>query len=343
MSGKRIDTVDILRGFFIFMIIVDHLGMFPSGFDFMTGRGFLWVSAAEGFFFLSGMMVGLIRGKKDKDKPFKTVAGKLFRRSLILYAWTIGLTAFFTFVAMAVGPNPGLKDEAWQGGVLTMLWHNVSLQYVYSWADFLRYYSVYLLISIVAIKLLRSGQAWAVGIISIVAWLFGREYTMLFTWQLLFFGGVLAGWYYDQILVWAKQLPKYLIALQYPLTIVLIIISVLSVYGSFQDLKDIVGGLFDRRYMPPLRVAMFILWFSSLYRFVASHEQWLKEKVGKFLIPFGQNSLYVYILHSFIVFFTHLLVPQKQTFLVNFLATAAVLAVLWFAVKKRFLFKFIPR
>lgn len=51
MTFGRIHTIDILRGFFMFMIIVDHLELFPNGFDFLTGRGLLWMSAAEGFFF----------------------------------------------------------------------------------------------------------------------------------------------------------------------------------------------------------------------------------------------------------------------------------------------------
>lgn len=344
MSGKRIVTVDLLRGFFIFMIIVDHLGMFPSGFDMITGRSFLWVSAAEGFFFLSGMMVGMIRGRKDQDKPLKPIAGKLFRRSLILYAWTIGLTAFFTFIALKLGPNAGLKDDYWQNGsILQMLWHNITLQYVYSWADFLRYYCVYLLVSIPAIYLLRKRMPWVIGIITVIVWLLGRQYTMFFTWQLLFFGGVLAGWYFDQIGAWFKTLPRLLVSFHYPIVLLLIGLSVLTVFGPFDDLRHQLEPYFSRAPMPPLRVAMFILWFSALYRFVSSHEAWFERVLGNFLIPFGQSSLYVYILHGFIVFFIHLSIPNNQGFIINFAVTAATLAVLWLAVTKHFLFKIIPR
>lgn len=343
MLGKRIVTVDILRGFFIFMIIVDHLGMFPNGFDLFTGRGFLWVSAAEGFFFISGMMIGIIRGRKDINKPIKEISVKLLKRSLILYGWTIALTVFFTSVAMITGPNSGLKDEPWQGSFVQMLWHDITLQYVYSWADFLRYYSVYLAISVIAVILLRKKLAWAIGLLSIVTWLFGRNYTMFFTWQLLFFGGVLAGWYFNEIIIWAKKLPKLIVAFHYPLTILLISLSVLTVYGPFNDLRDQLSPYYSRQIMPPLRIGMFFLWFSALYRFVSSHEDWIEKRLGKFLIPFGQNSLYVYILHSFIVFFIHLIIPNTQGFVINFIVTVFTLAVIWYAVHRRFLFKFIPR
>ena len=81
MSLQRIDTIDILRGFFIFMIVVDHLELFPSGFDILTGRGLLWMSAAEGFFFLSGMMIGMVRGRKVQHWPMRAVSKKLFSRA----------------------------------------------------------------------------------------------------------------------------------------------------------------------------------------------------------------------------------------------------------------------
>ena len=69
---QRIDTIDIIRGYFLFVIIIDHLARFFGFFDLFTGGGRQWVSAAEGFFFISGMMIGLVRAKKLKDKPKKS-------------------------------------------------------------------------------------------------------------------------------------------------------------------------------------------------------------------------------------------------------------------------------
>jgi hypothetical protein len=71
---KRIETIDILRGFYIFSIIVVHLARFPNGYDIFTGRGILWATNSEGFFLMSGMLIGIIRGRKDGSLPFKEVA-----------------------------------------------------------------------------------------------------------------------------------------------------------------------------------------------------------------------------------------------------------------------------
>lgn len=343
MSFGRITTIDILRGFFIFMIIVDHLERFPSGFDFATGRGLLWMSAAEGFFFLSGMMIGLIRGRKEQHEPMVDVSYKLLKRSLVLFGWTVGMTLLFTWVAHAIGPNPQLKSDVWQGDFGQLIWHTLTLQYVYSWSDFLRYYSVYLALSIPAIILLRKNVGWIIAVVAITVWILGRQQTQFFTWQLLFYGGVLAGWYWHQILTWCKQLPRIMQVLHYPLAIAMVAYSVLVVFGPYQDLHNQIAPYFLRAEMPPLRIAMFALWFSAIYRAVRTHEAFLAKTVGKLLIPLGQNSLYAYILHGFIIFFVHLLIPPKTSSYLNFIITASTVFVIWIAIKTRFLFRIIPR
>ena len=149
-KAKRIETIDILRGFFIFSIIVVHLARFPNGYDVLTGRGILWVTNSEGFFLMSGMLIGLVRGRKALHVPFKEVAQKLFKRGLMLYIWTIGLTLLFTAIALKSGLVT-IKPGVWEGAITWRLFiESTTFQYVYSWADFLQYYSVYLLLSIPA-------------------------------------------------------------------------------------------------------------------------------------------------------------------------------------------------
>lgn len=77
-SKKRIIAFDTMRGLFMATIIIDHLGTAfgISLFIFLTGGGGLPVSAAEGFFLLSGFMVGFVyapkflaQRKKDDTTP----------------------------------------------------------------------------------------------------------------------------------------------------------------------------------------------------------------------------------------------------------------------------------
>ena len=108
-KSSRIFTFDLLRGYFLVAIIINHLAFYPNGLDWWNGRGLLYVSAAEGFFLISGIVLGIVRGSKLIDKPFKFVATILLKRSLQLYVTAIILMLSFTFIGWLFLDNPGLK------------------------------------------------------------------------------------------------------------------------------------------------------------------------------------------------------------------------------------------
>jgi fucose 4-O-acetylase-like acetyltransferase len=90
-----------------------------------------------------------------------------------------------------------------------------------------------------------------------------------------------------------------------------------------------------RPFAAPISVAGYFL---VIRRF----EEPLVRTVGKVLIPFGRNSLYVYVAQSFVVF----LVPfafGPHDFLINTLFDAAVIALFWCGVRTRFLAFLIPK
>src|SRR6476659_812915 len=93
--SKRIEALDYLRGFFILVIIIDHMWRWPNLFQYVSGRGELWVSAAEGFVMISGLLVGYVRGRKGMKKPFAEISKKLITRGLMLYVW-----AFITTIIL---------------------------------------------------------------------------------------------------------------------------------------------------------------------------------------------------------------------------------------------------
>jgi hypothetical protein len=343
MKLERIEAIDILRGYFILAIIIVHLSYFPNGYDLITGRGQLWVTNSEGFFFLSGTLIGLVRGRKAISKPFKVVATKLASRGFMLYAWTIGLTFLFTAVALVSQLNT-VKPGVWQGAIDWYLIRDTLLfRYEYSWADFLQYYSVYLLFSIPAVLALRKNKAWIILVVSIFLWAVNSKNNAFYNWQLFFFCGAVAGWYWQQILDFLKKTPRMLVLAHYPLAIGMFILNLVVLAGIYPELSAKLSPYFVRAEMPLARVLLFGLWFSALYRFVVSHEHWFKKWVGWLLIPFGQNSLYAYIVHAFLVFFVQLFFVNKHNVILNFIVTSAVILLVWYATKKRFLFGIIPR
>src|SRR5206468_9667251 len=98
-SGDRLMILDQLRGLCLAIIVIDHVNLFPSLLEFITGRGQLWVSAAEGFFFISGLMVGLVRGRLAQRAGLGAATRKLWGRSWQLYVAGLILTLGYTALA----------------------------------------------------------------------------------------------------------------------------------------------------------------------------------------------------------------------------------------------------
>ena len=58
--GKRDLRIDLLRGFCVFVMTVDHVGGESSWLYVLTGGNHFYVSAAEGFVLLSGIAMGMV-------------------------------------------------------------------------------------------------------------------------------------------------------------------------------------------------------------------------------------------------------------------------------------------
>src|SRR5689334_18236761 len=60
--GSRDLRLDFLRGFAVLAMVVDHIGG-PSWLYALTGGNKFYTSAAEGFIFISGLLVGVVYGR----------------------------------------------------------------------------------------------------------------------------------------------------------------------------------------------------------------------------------------------------------------------------------------
>ena len=52
--------LDLLRGFALFAMAINHVGFHNSIYHTVSGRSEFLINAAEGFFFISGMTLGFI-------------------------------------------------------------------------------------------------------------------------------------------------------------------------------------------------------------------------------------------------------------------------------------------
>ena len=116
------------------------------------------------------------------------------------------------------------------------------------------------------------------------------------------------------------------------------------IFPQLNEIRDALSPYFDKATLPLPRLVLFALWFWLGFWIFNRYEKQITKYFGWILIPFGQNSLYVYTIHAFVVFFAHLIMPKPSAYwAINLLGTLVVLGLVYAAVKTKFLMKIIPR
>jgi hypothetical protein len=357
---ERILAFDLMRGYFLSVILIDHFAMYPNIFDFASGRGQLWASAAEGFFLISGMLVGYVYTPRMLKSP-KLAIRKLLERALKLYFWAVALTWFMTFAGnKLLGHN--IKEGLWIAPRISeYLYKTLTLQYSYGWNDFLQYYVVFLISAPLALWLCTKKKAWLVVIASFAVWLF-RGQSFVLAWQLLFNLGIVAGYYLPELERYAREMPARLrrqIFLGFSIfTVVTIFLSALIVivstyfvreFHNFAQLPTFLQSLFLRLdafqmasepwvykwTLEPGRLAISLIWFATGYMWFRKYEQRINNVTRGYLKTLGEVSLYVYGVHGILVFFVLVLLPGWYGYLLSSIITALGLAVLYVCARYR--------
>lgn len=366
----RIATFDILRGYFLIGILIDHLAFFPNGLDWWSARGGLFVSMAEGFFLISGILLGIIRGAKAVDMPFQKVSKLLIGRGFRLYVISVVLTFIFTALAwMFFMDNPGLKFGAAPAGtpIWQLIWETLTLQYFYGWADYLRLYAVFIFVSPLFVWLLRRGK-WYLGLLaSLCVWILfpdplvasgvAQEQAQLLSWQLLFFIGMTIGFFWAELTdIWNKfsrRVRVGVLTVMYVTTVVTLLYNIaimlstmghdFSFIGVAPELQyNLYVAFFDKEQLPLTRILLFMVWFWTAFSLVRRFEKQIVHWMGWLLVTFGTNSLYVYTVNAFMIFFVHLNFAAGSLLFNLTISLACIFATL-LMIRYHILMKIIPR
>ena len=333
-------------------MVVDHLGgasfLYP-----LTGGNTFFVSAAEGFIFLSGLMVGLIHGRRIERDGLATVQMRLLRRALTLYAVTLGLTFIFVGLSRLAG-MPWLQDVAPLTPQLAVAL--ITLHHTYYLVDVMLLYTLLLAVSPIALLLLHARHtAWLVAL-SVGLWAAHLAYSEAATvpweivnnetfrvsaWQLWFFVGMAIGYHWGGLrsrLQRIPLLPAFVILLAAALAFV-----VLRLTGPAE-----IEPFFDKHYASPGRVIAFGIFFPLLYLTLTLAWRPLERIAGWLLLPFGQNALYVYAMHLFAIYLAALILPyvpgyDRTNAIMNTLVQIAAVLGIWLLVKRQVLFDVVPR
>lgn len=349
-ASKRIVAFDIIRGLFLLMILIDHIERYPSLFDLFTGRGRMYVSSAEGFFFLSGILIGLVY-RRRLALGAKFIFKKMWTRAAELYAAGVALS--FLFVGLAVWLHrTDIKDglSPWPG------WHWIITQtflmrFSYGWADFLVRFAILMIFAPIVFWLVAKGRWRLVLLVSFIIWCFrGQNFSL--SWQIIFNIGIIAGFYWYEIRRWLAHFNRHKRGLLKKSIYALSALTFAASYGSvfvLSLLNERLAGmphwlqsftyhwdnfnawfwLYDQKWtMGPFRVVLFGLWFTALFLIIEKHQRKIDAMTWGVIELIGRNSLFVYSIHSVIIFGFMLIMPASTTLLYNFAITAAAMALL---------------
>lgn len=351
---SRILTLDLLRGYLLFVILIDHIAFFPSVFEVFTGRGEMWASAAEGFFIISGLLVGYVYGPRMVRNAIGATK-KIWKRAFLLYALTVLLTLVFVWWGN-LSDTAHVKEGLWTHPPLgELLAKSLTLQYYYSWADFLPYYAIFMAWAPLALYAITRGKAWLVLAVSALCWLMrGSSFEM--SWQLLFMGSMVVGWYLPAIEAKARALSpvvqKRLRVGLYVSAALLLVMSFLTIrvaevavhgFAGFaslphvaqhvllwlDDVRVFMTPLIVKWTLEPVRIVAAVLWFAVLYVWMRRHEPWLQRNTRGVLKLFGERSLIVYVLHAFVIFALQLTLSGSNGFIENTLLTMSILVLVY--------------
>lgn len=99
-SGKRLIELDVLRGFLLVWMALTHL---PTHASVFSNQTFGFVSAAEGFIFLAGFMVGQLEQRIEEKAGRWAAVRDVSRRTLRIYLYHAALLVFAFTIVAAIG------------------------------------------------------------------------------------------------------------------------------------------------------------------------------------------------------------------------------------------------
>lgn len=366
-KARRIYELDLIRGFFIIVIILDHLQRWPSPFLYLTGEGRLWVTAAEGFFIISGLLIGYLRAYKQANVPLIDLAKKLWQRAATLWLWSVLIT-FFVVSLIVLLPGDGsmlpkLPSSHFVTSLPVFVWSVISQQHVNDWIYFLRMYAIVLAITPLFLWLLRRGQ-WLIAFLLsfgsfVAADVFGLSDPTM-QWQFLFFGAALLGWKFEVILAWFAKRPKlrysFMVALM-TTTLATMTLSFFFVHGwkivespqgfmsreDYVAIRSVIDPLFTLAPFTIWRVLLAFLWFGGLLSLFHIIKRPLQAAFGWLLMEFGQYSLTAYCLQAILLGFAVVYIPPSDSMWTNFVISSAIIVGFWAIMKIPLVKRILPQ
>ena len=347
MASTRDLRLDTIRGVMLLIMAVNHL---PWAKTPITGEPFGFVSAAEGFVFLSGLVCAMAYGRSFLQKGFDEAKRKIHQRArkIYLYHFTallgvIGLAFLFSVQTWVPFLSP-IESEPWMAAIL-----GAFLLYQPAFFDILPLYCILLFITPWLLLHFNKGRGLLIVLSSFVLWSFAQMgmYQALvtklalllpvrmgifdyFSWQFLFVLGAYLGFQN----LHGQPVTSRIGPLWYVCLGLALLFLMLRHYPAGANLhSEFLTHLFaisEKNLLRPLRLLNFLV---LAYLVAVAAKTWPKAFIAEPLAWLGQKSLELFTFHIFLIYFVFAwkYAFQSSLLLQVFTASALVAMLLYLA------------
>jgi hypothetical protein len=325
-SADRDIRLDALRGCFLIIIAVDH---WPSILRNFTYEFVGYVSAAEGFVFLSGFVIGLTYTRLS----FQQGQSAVWRRAL-LRASTIYFIHVCTFVLLLFALRALAVSEPWWETWMPLIDRDIGTAVLMGvtflsqprFLDILPMYCLLVLATPFVIIQLRRKNALFVIAISFLLWILAQVGARgillsslpqrlhinlgdfdLFAWQVLFFGGLYCGFRrYTQ----GDKLP---LTSQYCLVISFVVAIVLFSFRHHWLVSEQLCKTFDKMAdRPTLGIVRLVNFAAICFLLSTCFHRFKNFLAFDWLAILGRNSLAVFAFQVVLVCFVNVILVRES-------------------------------
>src|SRR3990172_1061549 len=345
--------LDFLRGLFVFIMIVDHIGEPSILYKFTFGNTF-FTSAAEGFYLVSGIVTGMVYLKVLKNQGMAAVFEKSARRFLSLYLVCIGLSS----VIFIVGSSSGIwGTEGFDPAhpILTML-NILSFRRIFLLSDVLVVYCVlFLLLPYELILLEKRKTLWLI-IISLGLYMVNIIYPdfLIFPFdmfvkvsavQLIFVIGLIMGYHRVLENIQKKINSRWLWITGISFLFLVVFWnysrnpSIFPNLPSSDQFLEYMDTLTAKKTIAPGRLLASVSAFGFLYLLLTRFWKSIERLIGWLILPLGENSLFAYTFHVIIIIvgtiILHLGGFGKPSYWASAVLQVVTVLIIWVCIKKK--------